>query len=252
MTPQHAQMALGVFLLLSVGVAVNALYLQGKPSVAGPAAAERSTAAFDRTARTPPDRSSQAAKAPAAAPRKTGAAIPEERSVRTAHLRPDSARIDALPEAPQSEAEPETVRAIQRELKQRGYSAAAADGVMRMSTRAAIMAFEHDNGLPLTGEASEGLLKRILLGASAGAADPADAGKVRSLEAERIIRFVQQTLASLGYQPGRADGRPGEETDRAIREFEMDKGLVPKGRISADLIAKLTEAAAQARHSAAR
>ena len=37
---------------------------------------------------------------------------------------------------------------------------------MGLATRAAIMAFEHDHGLALTGEASEALLKRILLGAA--------------------------------------------------------------------------------------
>ena len=41
------------------------------------------------------------------------------------------------------------------------------------------------------------------------------------------MRAVQQWLAALGYQPGRTDGRPGEETVKAIRDFEMDKGLVP-------------------------
>ena len=54
----------------------------------------------------------------------------------------------------------ETIRAIQRELRQRGYGAWSSDGVMRPVTRAAIMAYEHDQGLPLTGEASEALLKR--------------------------------------------------------------------------------------------
>ena len=55
---------------------------------------------------------------------------------------------------------------------------------------------------------------------------------------------MQQWLAALGYQPGRIDGRPGEETVEAIRDFEMDKGLVPRGRVSAELVARLSEAAA--------
>ena len=115
------------------------------------------------------------------------------------------------------------------------------------ATRAAIMAFEHDHGMALSGEASERLLKRILL----GAADPAGAdssgrraAKVRSGHAEQVIRAVQQWLAALGYQPGRIDGRPGEDTVKAIRDFEMDKGLVPRGRVSAELVARLSEAAA--------
>jgi peptidoglycan hydrolase-like protein with peptidoglycan-binding domain len=59
-----------------------------------------------------------------------------------------------------------------------------------------------------------------------------------------VIRTVQQRLAALGYRIGRADGWLGEDTVKAIRDFEMDKGLVPKGRISAELVARLSDAAA--------
>ena len=67
---------------------------------------------------------------------------------------------------------------------------------------------------------------------------------MRSARAEQIIRSVQQWLAALGYQPGRIDGRLGEDTVKAIRDFEMDKGLVPRGRVSAELVTRLGEAAA--------
>ena len=40
------------------------------------------------------------------------------------------------------------------------------------------MAYEHDHGLALTGEASEALLKRILFGAAAGL-EPAGTAKVK-------------------------------------------------------------------------
>ena len=64
-----------------------------------------------------------------------------------------------------------------------------------------------------------------------------------------MIRTVQQGLAALGYLVGRVDGRLGEDTVKAIRDFEMDKGLVPKGRISAELVAHLNEAAIGAKLS---
>jgi peptidoglycan hydrolase-like protein with peptidoglycan-binding domain len=86
--------------------------------------------------------------------------------LRIARFAPDSAKLDPLLVAPQGEAGTATISAIQRELKSRGYGPIAGDGVMGLSTRAGIMAFEHDHGLGLTGEASEELLKRILLGAS--------------------------------------------------------------------------------------
>ena len=42
---------------------------------------------------------------------------------------------------------------------------------------------------------------------------------------------------------GRADGRLTAETERAIREFELDRGMVPRGRICAELVRQLGAAA---------
>ena len=65
------------------------------------------------------------------------------------------------------------------------------------------------------------------------------------------MRTVQELLAKAGYQPGPIDGRLGEDTLRAVREFEAAKGLAAKGRISADVLIRLTEAA-QAGQSATK
>src|SRR6185369_9761772 len=115
-----------------------------------------------------------------AAPRK----VAEDRTQRTAHLAPDSAVLDELPAASEpAEENSETIRAIQRELRQREYGLLVSDGVMRPVTRAAIMAYEHDQGLPLTGEANEALLKRLLLGVSLTADPPvATARKVATAQ----------------------------------------------------------------------
>ena len=239
MTPGQARIALLSFLLVTTGVAVNALFLQTRPGVATRAATERPPA------RAPGDRgrkSTEPTRTDRSAPRAPHAAAGEH-PLRIARFAPDTAKLDSLLEVPQHEADTETIRAIQRELETRGYGPLARDGAMGLATRAAIMAFQYDHGLALTGEASEELLKRILLGASAGI-DPAGAGRAKSAQAEQVIRTVQQWLAALGYQVGRVDGRLGEETVKAIRDFEMDKGLVPKGRVSAELVVRLSDAAA--------
>ena len=159
---------------------------------------------------------------------------------------PDSAKIDTMPEAAEDEADSTTISAIQRELKQRNYGPLPVDGLLRPATRAAIMAFEYDRGLPLTGEASAQTLRQILLGAPASG-NTSGVGKVRSVHAEEIIRNAQKSLVALGYQSGAVDGRLGEDTIKAIRDFEMDRGLVPKGRVSAEVLARLSEAAASAK-----
>jgi len=247
MTPGQARTALFTFLLVTVGVAFNALYLQTKPAASGRAAAERPPPP------PAPNRGHQAAKTAKTAEAGDAGltalieANAEPRPLRIARFAPDTSKIDQLPASTSQEAGAETVRAIQRELKLRGYGPVAGDGAMGLATRAAIMAFEYDQGLALSGEASEPLLRRILLGAAAdgpGGASGPGAGKVRSAQAEQVIRGVQQSLAALGYQPGRADGRLGEDTVKAIRDFEMDRGLVPRGRVSAELVTRLSEAPA--------
>jgi peptidoglycan hydrolase-like protein with peptidoglycan-binding domain len=167
----------------------------------------------------------------------------EEQGLRIARFAAEPGSIHPAAAGPGEVTDAETVRAIQRELKLRGYGPVPVNGTIGLATRAAIMAFEHDHGMALSAEASERLLKRIVL----GAVEPANvshsiADRGASPRAAEVIRSVEQWLAALGYQPGHTDGRLGEETVKAIREFEVDKGLVPRGRISAELVGRLSEA----------
>lgn len=240
MTPHQAGTVLGCFVLLTAGVACNALFMQSRPTMASRAVVERPLPRS--TAERMRNTSDIAQPATRVAARKPDGSTP-----RTARLDPSSATLDDLLRPADSALEDtETVRAVQRELRQRGYGPLVSDGIMRPVTRAAVMAYEHDHGLPLTGEATDVQLKRILLGGSAGA-DPAPGSatvpKVATARAGEIVRAVQELLAKAGYQPGPIDGRLGEDTLRALREFEAAKGLPTKGRISADVLIRLTEAA---------
>ncbi|MGQ0671404.1 MAG: peptidoglycan-binding domain-containing protein [Hyphomicrobium sp.] len=143
---------------------------------------------------------------------------------------------------------PEVVRAIQRELQARGYEAGTADGMPGLVTRAAIMAYQADHNLALTAKPSDGLLQHILLGITDKSARfEAVTADAASAEAEQVIRTVQQSLSKLGYAPGIGDGHLGEQTVRAIREFEVDQGLSQTGRISGQLVARLARLAGQGR-----
>jgi len=137
--------------------------------------------------------------------------------------------------------DPDVVRAVQRELTHRGYEAGPADGLVHPVTRAAVMAYEHDHGLALSGEPSEDLLKAILFGLTAG--DGSNGPRNPQPGAQEIIRSVQQSLASLGYQVSKIDGLLGEETASAIRTFEAQHRLPASGRISGALLLALEKAA---------
>jgi peptidoglycan hydrolase-like protein with peptidoglycan-binding domain len=209
MTPQHARTAFAVFTLVAGGVTYNALFNQ------------------DGTNRKFGDEPSASSAAPV---RKERVELPAKRT----------GAVD-LGDATDA-ASRDTVRAIQRELKKRGSTAVPVDGSLRPVTRAAILAFEHDSGLPLTGEANEDQLKRILMGAAAVPAT-GKAGEVRSPHAEAVIKMVQRHLGERGYRPGATDGRLNAPTAAAIRQFETDQGMRVMGRISAELLTRLQERA---------
>jgi peptidoglycan hydrolase-like protein with peptidoglycan-binding domain len=237
MTPGQARIALSAFVLVTAGVAFNALFLQGRPSAAS--RPERPIA--QKGAPDAARKKGEASRSDKAGPRWPGSSSADS-PLRIARFAPDPARTEGPAGSAQDAASAKSVAAIQRELNARGYGPLATDGEMGIGTRAAIMAYEHDSGLPVTGEASEMLLKRMLFGAAAGL-EPASA-KGTSPEAERVISAVQKGLVALGYQIARIDGRLGEDTVKAIRDFEVDRGLVPKGRVSAELLARIGDAGA--------
>jgi peptidoglycan hydrolase-like protein with peptidoglycan-binding domain len=145
--------------------------------------------------------------------------------------------------------EGDVTRAVQRELQIRGYETGARDGVVGTMTRGAIMAFEHDHGLPLTGRPSDELLKSIVLGE---ARKSRSGGKAETAEAKDVIRNVQRSLGKLGYKTGNPTGSMTAETVRAIRKFEADQSLPESGRISGPLIARLERLAGKGRVATAR
>lgn len=221
MTPGQTRVLIATFVVVLAGAAVNALLLQPKSRTSTLA---RSGAEPSRG----PDRPTRIA----AATQTSGATLVATRG----HLKPDAALATSLPDPPAGETG-DVVRAIQRELAVRGYGGVTVDGAMNLRTRAAIMAYEFDQHLPVTGLATDGLLQRLVLGGSSEPAEPS--APPRKDRAEQVVRHVQQTLARLGYAIGRADGRTGEDLVRAIRDFELDQGLVPSGRVSAELLAAI-------------
>jgi peptidoglycan hydrolase-like protein with peptidoglycan-binding domain len=132
----------------------------------------------------------------------------------------------------------EVTRAVQRELKIRGYETGGSDGATTLMTRAAIMGFEYDHALPMTGRPSQRLLKSIIMGDGGRKSRPVGSNG-QSNEAADVIRSVQASLSKAGYRPGRATGKLGPETMRAIRAFEADQSMPETGRISGPLVSRL-------------
>jgi peptidoglycan hydrolase-like protein with peptidoglycan-binding domain len=185
---------------------------------------------------------------PVRAQRRSSGREPDASTHRVGSFAPSSGRLalTAMPGADPGEARRATIRAVQTELARRGYEPGPADGAAGMVTRAAVMAYEHDQGLPLTADPSPEVLAHLRHGTSApGAAIGLEADALRTTgQAELVIRTVQQSLSHLGYLAATPDGLATDDTVRAIREFEMDIGLIPSGRISGPLLGHLSRKAA--------
>jgi peptidoglycan hydrolase-like protein with peptidoglycan-binding domain len=165
------------------------------------------------------------------------------------HVTPTASKPAAatsLPPLPGKAAPQQLVTAIQRELAARGYARGPADGKLTDETRKAIIAFEKEHGLPVTGAPSDDLLRRILLGeavAPAGStgsvASSAPRAKPAPAADDATVKEVQRILADLGYAPGPVDGTMGDETQRAVSAFQRDRKIAQNGRITPELLREI-------------
>jgi peptidoglycan hydrolase-like protein with peptidoglycan-binding domain len=140
------------------------------------------------------------------------------------------------------------IKAVQRELTARGYDVGPADGKQNDKTQAAISAYEEKEGLPVTGRASDDLLRHILLGDSVKPA-AATTGSVANgsgsspakakTDGSNPVKVVQQVLADLGYAPGPVDGAMGSSTRHAITAFQRHRKIRETGRITPELLREL-------------
>jgi peptidoglycan hydrolase-like protein with peptidoglycan-binding domain len=135
------------------------------------------------------------------------------------------------------------VRAVQRELATRGFDVGPADGTPSEKTKSAIAAYQKAHDLPITGVATDELLRHILLGAPAqpAGATGSVAAKAGQVGAKGVsnVKAVQKVLADLGYAPGPVDGALGGATARAISAFQHDRKMPETGRISPELLGEL-------------
>lgn len=150
---------------------------------------------------------------------------------------------DLPPLEPQTGRPKLIVRAVQRELAARGFDVGPVDGTPSAKITAAISAYEKEQGLPVTGAATDALLRHILLGddVKSGGATGSFTEKANAAKAgaPANVKAVQQVLADLGYSPGPVDGAMGDATARAISAFQHDRKIPETGRITPELLGEL-------------
>lgn len=114
---------------------------------------------------------------------------------------------------------------LQVELSKLGYAPGGADGHYGSNTKAAVKAFQRDQGLKQTGIAcpdTRDAIDEVCGGMRAGS------GIARGSSGTQV-RYMQLALIGLGYLDGSADGSYGPMTVSAVRRFQDAYGLSVDG-----------------------
>jgi peptidoglycan hydrolase-like protein with peptidoglycan-binding domain len=127
------------------------------------------------------------------------------------------------------------VQAIQTSLNQRGYSAGPADGVFGPSTRRAILHYQTNANLPLTGEASRQLLTHL----ASSDVEPGAGGIYDGPVTTQLNKDIQVELNRLGYNVGTPDGNFNERTRQGVLAYQKEVGIQQTGEPSRHLLAQL-------------
>jgi N-acetylmuramoyl-L-alanine amidase len=131
------------------------------------------------------------------------------------------------------------VREAQRRLVELGHGPLEdPDGVLGAATNVALQAFQRERGLPITGALDEVTSARLIeAGWRIGA---------RLLYLSRPllrgddVAELQESLALLGFDPGRIDGIFGPLTARALEEFQSNRALEPSGVLTRESLLELS------------
>jgi hypothetical protein len=226
MTPARARLALFAIMAVFLATAGNALFLQERtrtPSTmwTGHIPADKPTVTTSTLAA-----ASEPAPPPAVQPQETQRAAPQAAPPvpQPATLQPPQ---PSLTQATAENAAPRLLAALQRELGRHGYAEqlqAHSKGL-----RLAVLAYEFDNGMPLTGQPTEALLKQVIFDLNqAPRGTFADRAEVNP----RLVVEVQKALLGLGFFRGALSGRMDGWTSDAVKDFERHRGLRLTGRLT--------------------
>lgn len=128
---------------------------------------------------------------------------------------------------------------IQTALKKKGYYTGTIDGVAGDGTYNGLVKFQSANGLTADGMAGTSTLNKLY------ASDPTPEKPLLQLGSTgSAVVELQSKLILLGYSCGEngADGIFGDDTYRAVRQFQQNNGLSVDGKVGANTWTKLETA----------
>ena len=152
----------------------------------------------------------------------------------------------AQPVAPLAYVQPVTpaaVQAVQDHLRRAGAYNGATDGVWGPDSSSALQQFQASHQLQVTGQLNQataaalGLDPAILLGTQQATLPP-PMPPPDTLQ-PGSVRALQDRLRSLGFYTGGVDGVWGQSTERAVEQFQQNRGLQPTGQLTPATISSM-------------
>lgn len=129
----------------------------------------------------------------------------------------------------------ELISEIQVELNRLGYNAGPADGAFGPATRRAIVTYQSDMNMAVTGEVSERLLADLRDTSRHSAADTST-----GMADAELVQQIEDELTRLGWDVGTPDGEWGARSRTAAREFQSKIGVEADGRADPELLSQLS------------
>ncbi len=152
-------------------------------------------------------------------------------------VQPGQAETTPAPVAPVDKA----VLDVQQKLTALGTYAGQVTGVLDQDTRDAIMRYQRQNALALTGKPDSQFVEHLEYIYQIHQASTATSSIEPGLDRQSVER-AQRQLRKLGYDPGPIDGQLGAKTLEAIRLYQADARLAPDGRLTPELLDRLAPA----------
>ena len=131
------------------------------------------------------------------------------------------------------------VRKVQEALGAQKLYEGEVDGLNGPATRSAVQAYSDKYGLKERKDEIRAVLEHLEYNRQiAEASKAATTGSTTQLTS-KTIGLIQTGLAELGYDPGMVDGKMGEKTKQAIRDFQRDRSMDPTGQPTSELLSEL-------------
>ncbi|MEM8687881.1 MAG: peptidoglycan-binding domain-containing protein [Pseudomonadota bacterium] len=131
------------------------------------------------------------------------------------------------------------VRKVQEALGAKNIYGGEVDGLNGPATRSAVQTYREKYGLQGGEDGIAAVLEHLEYHRQiAEAAKAATTGSTSQLSS-KTIGLIQTGLAELGYDPGMVDGKMGEKTKQAIRDFQRDRSMDPTGKPTRELLSEL-------------